>query len=412
LAKESLASLFSCRGIPIPAEVVLIHAPLMTIPPEQSLPKRPFLVFSIGDSREPSTWSNVPYFFTRTLEDLGHTVYRVNIGPPRYVQLIYDRAWRTYCRLAGRSSRFSYLRTGRNRRAMHARIARALARYPGMHCVFMTYSFGTDDRDRPYTLFCDQTFAQHIAYFEERAPDLLERPTVLAERKIMEEASLVISLFPDVARELERQHGTKVKYYGNAVNIDTPLLDTAALLDRKLAGMEVAFIGSGKYREGLVRLTDAVRILNAGSFPGITVNVIGMHRRDLPGAPGNMVFHGYLDKGDPKQYRNYVDILRRSRLFVNPNPKWAAFSASLEALYLNTPVVIFPYDEFEHTFGKVDRVGHALDSEEPHAIAEGIASLLRDEECWRVRAIAAYEAASEMTWGNYVRRWLNDLECL
>jgi len=384
----------------------------MITTPEQSLAKRPFLIFSLGDSREPSTWSNVPYFFTRTLEDLGHTVHRVDIGPPRYVQLAYDQVWKVVCRLLGRQTRFSYLRTARNRKATDARIAEALQRHPGTHSVFMTYSFGANDPQWPYTLFCDQTFAQHITYFDERAPDLLERPTIKAERKIMKNASLIIALFPDVAAELARVHGAKVKYYGNAVNIDTPLLDATALMDGKLAGMEIAFIGKRKYKEGLTRLTEAVRILNEGAMPGVTINVIGMRRSDMPGAPRNMVFHGYLDKGDPKQYRIYVDILRRSRLFVNPNPKWAAFSASSEALFLHTPVVIFPYSEFERTFGDVDGVGHALRSEEPCAMAEGIASLLRDEDLWRAKAIAAHEAASEMTWNNYVKRWLCDIEGL
>lgn len=37
------------------------------------------IFFTKGDSADISTWSNVPYFFTRTLEEKGVTVHRVNM---------------------------------------------------------------------------------------------------------------------------------------------------------------------------------------------------------------------------------------------------------------------------------------------------------------------------------------------
>ena len=149
--------------------------------------------------------------------------------------------------------------------------------------------------------------------------------------------------------------------------------------------------------------------MNKDQLPEVTVNVIGMDRGDLPSAPPNMKFHGYLDKGDHRQKQVYLDILERSRLFVNPNPKWAAFSASCEALFLFTPVVIFPYREFEHTFGDTNRVGLALNSVRPADIADAISSLLQDDEAWSRKARAAHEATKLMTWTNYVNSYLADL---
>jgi hypothetical protein len=37
-------------------------------------------VFTIGDSKKMSTWSNVPFFFTETLISKGVKVNRVDIG--------------------------------------------------------------------------------------------------------------------------------------------------------------------------------------------------------------------------------------------------------------------------------------------------------------------------------------------
>ena len=366
-----------------------------------------FVVFTIGDARKPSTWSNVPYFFTRTLEEQGFPVQRVNIAPSRFVQLLFDLPWKAFCKLIGRQTRFTYLRSRFNRRVTNAKIARALKRYPDGHCVFMTFSFSPPS-DRAYTMFCDQTFAQHIAYFDERQPDDLEIPTIVEERRNLRNASLIIALFPDLAESLKGQHGDKVKYYGNVVNIDRMELDADELLARKRNANEIVFIGNRKYKEGLERLAEAVGIMNKCD-PKVTVNVIGMDRRDLPSAPPNMKFHGYLDKGDPAQRQAYLEILGRSRLFVNPNPKWAAFSASCEALYLYTPVVIFPYGEFERTFGDTNDVGQALTSVRPSAIAEAISSLLQDDEAWSRKANAAHEATKWMTWDNYIKRYLLDL---
>lgn len=367
-----------------------------------------FIVFSIGDSRKPSTWSNVPYFFTRTLESRGFVVQHVDIGPPRLLQLAFDLPWKAYCRLTGRYTRFTYLRSRYNRRITDAKIRKALARWPGGHCVFMTYSFGAGP-SRPYSLFCDQTFAQSIAYFDEREPDKLELPTILAERKVLKSASLVIALFPEIAESLRKFHGSKVKYYGNVVNIGSMAVNPQALLEKKLGTREIVFIGSRKYKEGLERLAEAVRVLNSRGMDRLVVNVVGMDHGDLRSPPQNMRFHGYLDKGKPEQARKYRQILEQSRVYVNPNPKWAAFSASCEALFLCTPVVIYPYREFQRTFGDVNRLGSALTTSKPAELADALAALLTNEQTWKTKALAAHEATKDMSWDNYVDCFLRDL---
>lgn len=80
-------------------------------------PPRQFIVFSIGDSRRPSTWSNVPYFFTRELEHQGCQVARIDIGPPRSVQLLFDVPWKAWCRLTGVRTKYTFQRSMVNRRA-------------------------------------------------------------------------------------------------------------------------------------------------------------------------------------------------------------------------------------------------------------------------------------------------------
>ncbi len=376
--------------------------------PRTSGPTKEFVVFSLGDSRKASTWSNVPFFFTRTLEKQGCSVHRVNIGPPRWLQLLFDVPWKLYCKAVGRQTRYTFLRSQMHRRMAEAKIARALGQYPQGHCIFMTYSFGAG-RKREYTLFCDQTFEQHIAYFDERRPDKLERPTILAERRNLRHAKLIIALFPELADKLQGLHGGRVRYYGNVVNLETTQAEEAKLLRLKRQSREVVFIGNRRYKEGLELLAKAVRHINAQGGMPITVNVIGMDRGDIQGAPANMVFHGYLNKAVPEQKQTYIKVLERSRLFVNPNPKWAAFSASCEALYLFTPVVIPAYSEFERTFGDIRDLGVPLHSTEAELVAQGIMELMDNDAEWERRARNGHQATSAMSWANYVKKYLDDL---
>lgn len=367
-----------------------------------------FIVFAIGDPRKAKTWSNMPFFFIRTLERKGYRVLVADIGPPRLLQLMFDVPWKWFNRLTGRRTRFTFLRSKFNRRFTDRKIGRVLKENPEGHCVFMTFSFGAG-KDRPYTLFCDQTFEGHIAYFDEREPDRLEWPTVLQERRIMRNSSLIISLFPDLAATLQAVHGNKVKYYGNVINLENEHVDVQRALRQKKVAREIVFIGNKRYRQGLQILAEAVRLLNGENYRPITVNVVGMDAHDLPHAPANMKFHGYLDKKDPAQRKIYTEILERSSLFVNPNPKWAAFSASCEALYYCAPVVIAPYNEFTRTFGDVDQVGYGLSSGEPMEVADAIRTAFSDQKAWEAKAVAGHEATETMSWDRYVDKFLGDL---
>jgi glycosyltransferase involved in cell wall biosynthesis len=366
-------------------------------------------VFTVGDSRKISTWSNVPYFFTRTLERQGHRVHRVDIGPDPVLKLAYDLVWNTWCTLTGRPSEHEYFRSRINHALTSWQIERAMRRRPNNHNIFLTFSFGANRDRRPYTLFCDRTFEKQIDYLAGRSARPLEERTVERERRNLREAEHVVSLFPEMARELKVTYGNKVKYYGNVVNLDLEVSDADGILAEKERSIELVFIGGDKYRPGLELLVQAVAELNARGGPSITVHVIGMKRGDLRQAPANVIFHGYLDKAVPEQRQRYSEILRKAYLFVNPSPKWASFSASCEAMFLYTPVVIFPYAEFMETFGPEANVGAFLREESPAHIADVIAELVQDRARWRTKAHAAHAAVKHFTWDAYVQRFVQDL---
>ncbi|HEY0978416.1 MAG TPA: glycosyltransferase family 4 protein [Flavobacteriales bacterium] len=369
-------------------------------------------VFTLGDSRKVSTWSNVPYFFTRTLERQGHRVQRVDIGPNRLIKLAYDLVWKGWCALSGSGSKHEYFRSRLNQRLTERRIDRALERFPRNHNIFITFSFGAYRQQRPYSLFCDMTFEKHIHYFEDRRVDALEAWTVQQEQRNLEGAQHIVSLFPELARELVGTYGDRVKYYGNVVNMEPGEVDPQRLIAEKAGSREIVFIGSSKYVKGLEALAAGVNEWNARGRAPITIHVIGMQRNELRSAPPNMVFHGYLDKAVEAQRVKYYDILRRASAFINPTPKWGSFSASCEAMYLCTPVVLFPYAEFVETFGAEGTTGEFLRDGSPADVADALERLLHDGQRWRTKALAAHKAVEHFTWDRYVRSFVEDIRAL
>lgn len=370
----------------------------------------PINVFTLGDSRKLSTWSNVPYFLTTTLERKGYRVNRIDIGPDRWLQLGYDLVWRSWCGLAGKRSKHDYFRSRLNGRITRWRIDRALRRHTDGHQVFITFSFGAHRQQRPYVLFCDMTFERSIRYFEGRPADPLEARTVAEEQRNLEAADLVISLFPEQARELEDALGDKVRYYGNVVNMEPTRPDTDQLLRIKMGSRRIVFIGGDKYLPGLERLLDGVGTLQRRTGQLLHLDVIGIRREAVRNAPPQVVFHGYLDKAVAEQRERYYRILENACAFVNPMPKWGAFSASCEAMYLHTPVVLFPYDEFIGTFGTEPTMCEFLQDGSGDDIADALQRLLSDQVRWRRKALAAHEAVRTFTWDAYVDRLVADLE--
>lgn len=370
-------------------------------------------MYTVGDARHIRTWSNVPYFFTRTLERQGRIVRRVDIGPARLLQLPYDLAVRTLRLLFGERYVHDYFRSPINHLLTRWKVARTMRRHPDDVHVLLTYSFGSNPAKRPFILFSDITFERHVRYFKERPAQRLERFNVRHETRNLEEALAVISLFPERAEELRRIYGDKVRYYGNVVNLDSRPGDPRALLERKWEGGRLLFIGKAHYKQGLLLLLRALELLDAERATPTPLDVIGLGRADVPGpVPAGVRFHGYLDKGRLEDHRRYLRLLEKACLFVNPNPKWAAFSASCEAMLFHTPVVIHPYTEFVRTFGEEESLGRFLRSEDPAELAAHLRALLADKETWTRMAINAHRAVGPFTWDSFIRRFLADVDRL
>lgn len=371
---------------------------------------REFIVFAIGDPAKASTWSNVPYFLSKTLEEKGHVVHRADLAPNRPLQLAYDAIIGALRRTGITRTRHYFFRSSFNAWLTQRRIERVLRAHPKALPIFTTFSFGRNRQRRPYVQFCDMTFERHLRYFEKRGPNAMEQRTIARERKQIAGAALLVSLFPEQAEELKAEHGERVRYYGNVVNTDIAAPDTQRLLHRDLSRPEVLFIGGSKYKPGLLKLLSVLEDINAARSVPIELHAVGIPRHELlRPIPSWTKVHGYLDKSDPEDAARYTALLERCCLFINPMPLWGSFSASCEAMHMHMPVIVSAYPEFTSTFGHDPGAGVLLRTEDDRELAKAINRLLSDPVEWQSCAKAAHHAVQPFTWGNYVERMLADI---
>lgn len=375
---------------------------------------REITVFSEGDASDAGTWSNVPYFFTNTLESQGHIVNRVNVAGNPVLRFLYDRLLCPVLRRTfwpGTSFRYnrSLLYTLQMRHIMKA----SVRRFPHTDCyISTTFSFSPAAYTRkPCALFCDWTYEYYIHHFLKREPDILEMPERIRQDQMIENADCVFVLFPDVAAHMKDYYGnTHIYYLGNVINAD-PLPDHMICNSAGRDAHAILFIGIRKYLSGAQSLLRAVIDLH-GQYPDITLHIIGMTEKELSDQqlPPYVHCYGYLHKDISAEKELYYDLMDRATVYVNTTPEWAGFSSALESLYHGLPVITTPYESFLDTFGDAISFGYYC----PYNTVSDIRSqLIRiftltpgeyEDMC-----ASAHTHVLDFTWDRYTHNMLNKL---
>lgn len=363
-------------------------------------------VFANGDSRKISTWSNIPYFFTRNLLLKGIKVNRVDLSPKPILNIIYNKSIGKIIKKIYGSVNYEYFRTFTHFYICKILIDRSVKRYWNSDIyIFLTYSFSSAGMtSKPTIHLCDWTYEYYIKYFKEREPNFLERRCIKRENKIIRSSNLIISLFPVVTEYLKNSHkNTNILYIGNVVNTLYDSSKKIAFQKRKESN-NILFIGGKKYIEGAKTLIDAFQICKL-SIPNIKLHIIGLNKNDFTILPTDVYCYGYLDKGNEIDRKNYYDLIYKSKLFVNTTPKWGAFSATLEAMYFYVPVIIYPYNDFIKTFGKKIDFGCYCHKNDPGLISEKIKYILNNAN-YKNMCINANKNARGYTWEKYTIKFL------
>ncbi|MES2515824.1 MAG: glycosyltransferase [Bacteroidota bacterium] len=371
-------------------------------------PIKEITVFSIGDSNQLKTWSNVPYFFTKSLEEKQIKINRVNIEENAFLNIIHKYTVFAFLKLINKNSNHTYFRSGLNYFLTNRKIEAAVKQYPDSDTLlFLTYSFSSKKQPgKKVILFSDWSYLYYLTNFLKRAPQWFEEKALLREKKHIEQADIVLSLFPKSLEFNKTQYNSKHLYYlGNVINGNYPL-DIKQLIHQKLTSNKLLFIGNKKYLRGALSLINTYKTFSEKGAMKAELHIIGITEEETGIHMPGLFYYGYLDKGIPSQNEQYYHLISEARAIINTNPDWGAFSAMTEAMYYFTPVITTAYPEFTETYGNNIDFGYYVDpvSEDLIFKIESVLSHSSDKQIELMNN--AHQKVKDFTWNAYTENVL------
>jgi len=366
-------------------------------------------VFTIGDAKKISTWSNVPYFFTKSLEEKNIRIHRVDIEENALLNVLYKYSVYIFLKLLAKNSAHTYFSSGLNYFLTNFKIRRAIKRNSRSDLlIFLTYSFSTSKRDsKKIILFSDWSYLYKISTFENREPYWFERNALQREKKHINRADFVLSLFPGSKDfNLEKYNNPNCYYLGNVINSET-LIHKNKLAELKLKSKKLLFIGNKKYLRGALDLIQSFKEIQARGNAEAELHIIGLNPEDTGITLNKLFYYGYLDKGYADEHTKYYSLISEARYIVNTTPGWGAFSAMTEAMYYYTPVITTAYSEFVNTYGSEIQFGAYVADNSPDALIHTLETLLDTRpDAYLAMMEQAHEKVKDFTWSNYTEKLL------
>ena len=363
-------------------------------------------VFSIGDANELSTWSNVPYFFTKNLEFKNIKVNRVNIKENSVINILYKYTIYVFLKLLNKNSNHTYFRSGLNYFLTNCKIKKAIKEFNQSEIlIFLTYSFCANKyHNKKVVLLGDWCYLYYISTFLKREPMWFEKKALAREKKHINYADNVINLFPK-SQEFNVKHFNSKKqfYLGHVINGNYDL-NHEEIISKKLNSRKLLFIGNKKYMVGALNLIKSFEKLNTNAelhIIGLTKQDVGIH---LPG----LFYYGYLNKGIVLENELYYKLIIEARVIVNTNPKWGSFSAITEAMYYQTPVITLPYPEFTKTYGTEINFGFYVNEDVTDDLTSKLTDILNDSKDEQLNKMkSALNQVKNFSWSAYTNKVIN-----
>lgn len=365
------------------------------------------IFFCNGDSSKISTWSNVPYLFTKTLQNRGISIKRVNTAPNRYIEKIYNRSIGFILNRIFDKPQLPYFRTKFHKLTTNYIIKKSVKRHPEADmCIFIGYGYYNKYNNIPSLLFGDWTYKTLIKDRLNRELYSFERPVEKQENEALSNSKFSISLFPVCTEQIKKDYpSANIKYLNrNVINLLYDKHIDQSIIEKKTECKKIIFIGNEKYTEGVKLLVEAVKNLNKKGLK-IELHIIGINNKDLNGSDKNIFYYGYLDKNNEIQRHTYYKLLIEASLFVNPTPVWGGYSSCIEAMYFYTPIIVSPYEDFVRNFGENINFGMYNNHFTVNCLSDNIKKILYSENYTEI-CKEAHNTVKDYTWEKYVESLL------
>ncbi len=370
------------------------------------------IFFSNGDPESAQTWSNVPKCFVDTLRKKGVVVHPVSLANES-VQSIYDNFFRRVLKvlLSWYDEPRYYGYTWLHQWLGNRRVKKAVETWPQAdYCFFINYGFYNRYSKIPSLLLSDWTDVISLRRRDKPVARFQKR-FCRQQQEAIEQAEHVISIFPLCAEEMRHLYPTAHIHYlgGNVINdLSGEALQPEEILHRKKESRRILFVGKpDRYKESAIKLIEAVGLLRSQhEYADWELDIIGIGKGQLSFVPDYVHCHGFLHKDNPEECKKYYELLKGTKMIVNPTPKWAAYSSIIEAMYFYTPVVVSPFDDFVQEFGKEIGFGRYNKVFTGEGIAENVQAVIEATD-YENLCCCAHSTVNDYTWDRYVDKILS-----
>lgn len=378
------------------------------------------LFLTEGDANSPNTWSNVPYFFINSLKEAGgctHIIVPIDISkfswPYSLVLKMEEYFLKIVRRIFPGNPTYTACRTRLYQKAVEKNIKQAIKAHEDADCLLST-NFSHSGAllcSKKTCIFCDWTIDYLIEVMQQRSPGILERKSIERQRKEIEAADYVISLFPDVQEYMEKKYNRKVYYLGNVINSEIRDFNAAELIGEKHHG-NYLFVGVKKYIQSAISLCECIAKYNESHGINIEVDIIGLKSSDAAIFESeNVHCYGYLSKGNINQANQYYDLLMRAKAIVNVTKNWNGMSSLIEAMYYETPIIVSVNPNLSKTFGvQFDGGLYCADDTNAELYSKIEKMEYLDLEQYRDMCLCAHNTVKDFTWKRYAENVINILE--
>ena len=364
-------------------------------------------LYTCGDSRDISTWSNVPYLFALSLEKKGYVLHRIDISPSRTINHVFNSlCFLIFKRLLHRKACPEFHRTWLHRRIIYHRLKRASKVFPHSELnLFLSFAFTNIYSNKPSVLWCDWTDRIVIERLG-RQPQWFEKRSLHHEDKVMKRADAVYTMFPQCQKQMEKLYGREITYlHRNVINtVYDGSFHIEETITKRQQSNKILFIGNIRYISGALLLIKTIQRLRK-SKPDLELHIIGMTHSQIP-AHENVYCHGYLHKDIEKERNEYYNLLLNCRCIVNPTKGWAGYSSCVEAMYYGCPVIVSPFDDFTEEFGTEIDFGYYCDE---NNLEQKIAMMLEAPN-YADMCRNAHERVKDYTWDKYIDAFILSLK--
>ena len=169
-------------------------------------------------------------------------------------------------------------------------------------------------------------------------------------------------------------------------------------------GRKTTYLGAAK------KLIEAYKLLKGEeAYMDYSLDIVGCAASDFDSLPHGVTCYGFLNKSEERDRKTYYDLLLGAKVLVNANPKWGAFSSTVEAMYYYTPVIVSPCQDFVKNFGEKIDFGVYNQEFTAESIANDIKTIINSDN-YTEMCNFAHENVKTYTWENYVKLlccWVN-----